>query len=210
MNASKPRLWLIGLTIPLMMASAALAQSQPYGPSGPPVARYGATPDDGYPPPPPPPRDEYGPNPSDGPGPGSSYGPQPPSTREMAQMFRARLSLRPDQDEALNAFLQAVAPPPGMERRMREDEAAARTMTTPQRLDLAISEMDQMRRVMVARAQATRLFYNQLNPDQQRAFDAMGGQSGPEAMGGPSGYGPRPEPPGGPNSAFGRGQDQPH
>jgi hypothetical protein len=209
MNASKPRLWLLGLTLPLLIAAGAQAQSQPYGPSGPPVARYGATGDDGYPPPPPPPRDGYGPQQPDGPAPSLGYGARPPSSADMAQMFRARLSLRPDQDEALNAFLQAVAPPPGMERRMREDEAAARTMTTPQRLDLAISEMDQMRRVMVGRAQATRAFYNQLNPEQQRAFDAMGGQSGPEAMSGPGGFGPRSEPPGGPNSAFGNGSGAP-
>lgn len=209
MNLPTPRLWRVGLTTSLLIASVALAQTQPYGPGGPPVVRYGATPDDGYPPPPPPPRDGYGPDQPDGPGPSSGYGAPPPSSADTARMFRDRLSLRPDQDEALTAFLQALEPPPGMARRMREDEAAARTMTTPERLDLAISEMDRTRAVMVARAEATREFYSELDPDQQRAFDAMGRQSAPETMGVPGGFAPRPEPPGDPKGGFSQRQVQP-
>ncbi len=75
-------------------------------------------------------------------------------------------------------------------------------MTTPQRMDMMMSQMDEMRRIMLARVQATKAFYAQLSPDQQHAFDVMGAQDG---EGGPGAYQDRAEPPGGPNSATGAG-----
>jgi len=173
------RVAIIGLGLSLALGGAALAQG--YGP--------------GAPPPNGPPQQ------SDG------YGPPPtPTPAEMARQLRQRLRLRPDQGVALNSFVQAVAPPPGMEEKMRRDQEAARTMTTPQRMDMMISQMDEMRRMMLARAQATKAFYAQLSPDQQHAFDLMGAEDGEGAPGGgPGAYQDRPEPPGGPNAATGVG-----
>ena len=92
--------------------------------------------------------------------------------------MRQSLRLRPDQEPALQAFLAAVAPQPGMTQRMRADDERARMLPTPQRLDRMIARMDEMRGFVVARVQATKRFYAQLTPVQQRSFDAMGEQSG--------------------------------
>jgi len=124
----------------------------------------------------------------------------------MARQLRQRLRLRPDQDVALNSFVQAVAPPPGMEQKMRHDQEAARAMTTPERMDMMMSQMDEMRRIMLSRVQATKAFYAQLSPDQQHAFDVMGAQDGGGGPGGgPGAYQDRAEPPSGPNAATGSG-----
>lgn len=184
---------MVGLAFPVIFAGA--AQAQRYGPNGPPVAQYDSSQGNGYyqggayPPP-----GNYGP-------------PRPPSAPDMAGQLRTRLQLRADQDGALNAFVQAVTPPPGMNTRMQQDQVAARTMTTPQRLDLMVSNMDQMRQLMLTRVQATKLFYAQLSPAQQRAFDAMGAQSNQGGMGGPGGgaYQGHMEPPGGPNAPVASG-----
>jgi Spy/CpxP family protein refolding chaperone len=45
-------------------------------------------------------------------------------------------------------------------------------------MDMMISNMDEMRQLMLARVQATKTFYATLTPEQQRAFDAMGAQGG--------------------------------
>jgi hypothetical protein len=172
------RIAIAGLGLSVCLAGAAIAQG--YNQSGPP---------------------SYGPPSSD------NYGPPPtPTPSEMARQIRQRLRLRPDQEVALNSFVQAVAPPPGMEEKMRHQEEAARTMTTPQRMDMMISQMDEMRRMMLSRVQATKAFYAQLTPDQQHAFDQMGAEDGPGGPGGgPGAYQDRPEPPGGPNAAAGAG-----
>jgi hypothetical protein len=161
------------VAVPLLFAG--LAQAQPYG--GPPQG-YG-----------PPPSDDYGP-------------PQPQSPDQTAAMLRRRLRLRPDQDVALNSFVRSIAPPPGMEARMRREESAARTMTTPQRLDAMMENMNEMRQVMIARVEATKAFYAQLTPEQQHAFDAMGaaGEEGGGMGPGPGAYQDRQEPYGGPNA----------
>ncbi len=111
------------------------------------------------------------------------YG-QPPSPQQMASDLRRRLMLRPDQEGALQDFVRATSPPPGMQERMYEQQQEARSLPTPQRLDMMISNMDEMRQMMLARVQATKAFYRQLTPDQQRAFDQMGAQqSGQGSMG---------------------------
>jgi len=177
------RIAIAGLSLSLCLGGAALAQG--YGPQG-----YGQSE-----------QPSYGPPPSDG------YGPPPtPSPSDMARQLRQRLRLRPDQDVALNSFVQAVAPPPGMEQKMRHDQEAARAMTTPERMDMMMSQMDEMRRIMLSRVQATKAFYAQLSPDQQHAFDVMGAQDGEGGPGGgPGAYQDRAEPPSGPNAATGAG-----
>ena len=175
-------LWIAGLGLAVMAAGG--AQAQRYGPNGPPVAQYDPSQGGAY-------------------GPPADYGPPPPqSSGDVSRQIRQRLRLRPDQEGALTAFVQAVAPPPGMDKRMQDDEAASRTMSTPQRLDMMVSNMDEMRRLMLNRVQATKAFYAQLSPAQQRVFDALGTQNarGGGPGGGPGAYQGRPEPQGGPNA----------
>lgn len=86
---------------------------------------------------------------------------------------RARaFALAPGQEAAWNAFVEATRPAPrvGAGREAMRDELAK--LDTPQRLDrmLAMSEARRVR--LVERAEATKAFYAQLSPDQQRVFDA--------------------------------------
>ena len=150
-----------------------------------------------------------------------------PATREAEHAKRLSdiLQLRPEQDGALHAYLEAIKPPEGMGDRMSDrmggdrmhgEHEGAEAMTTPQRLDHMLAHLDQMRERMAARAAATKTFYAQLSPDQQKAFDAVGDRHehgghgdhdgwrghgdhgpdghdghGPEGPGGDTGDGPR-------------------
>lgn len=107
-----------------------------------------------------------------------------------AEHLRATLQLRPDQEPALKAFLEAGKP---AERPARGDRQATANLTTPQRLDAARARMTERMARFDQRAAATKRFYAQLNPAQQKAFDAMAAQRG---MGGGKGgrHGPGPGP----------------
>jgi Spy/CpxP family protein refolding chaperone len=109
--------------------------------------------------------------------PQGQYG-QPPAPQDMARQLRQSLSLRPDQESALQDFVRAMTPPAGYQRQMYEHQLEMRTMSTPQRLDAMVSQMDEMRQTMLARVQATKAFYATLTPDQKRKFDQMGSQGG--------------------------------
>jgi hypothetical protein len=113
------------------------------------------------------------------PGPPGANG-APPSQPPMSQSqyMSQTLGLRSDQQPALQAFLAAVAAPPGLVERMRAQDAQMASMTTPQRLDAMLARMDESRGLMVSRIAATKRFYAQLTPAQQRIFDTMGAQSG--------------------------------
>jgi periplasmic protein CpxP/Spy len=113
---------------------------------------------------------QYGPPP--GP-PGANGAPPPQTPASQAQHLRTALGLRPDQDPAAQAYIRAITPPPGAQERMRQQEQNAATLPTPQRLDFALSRMDEMRTLMSAYSAATKRFYAQLTPAQQRAFDAL-------------------------------------
>jgi len=128
-------------------------------------------------------------------GPGGRGG--PPSPEMRAQMLTERLNLRPDQQAALQTFLQASQPP------QRGQLRAQRQMTTPERLDQQLAEMRQ-------RVDATKRFYAQLTPEQKQTFDstpmlAMGPDGGrPGGRGGRRGQGGPGQPGfGGPNQGFG-------
>jgi hypothetical protein len=126
-------------------------------------------------------QDQYGP--PSGP-PGANYAAPPATTASRAQRLRDTLRLRPDQDGALQIFLQAMTPPTAALDRMRRQEEATAALPTPQRLDAMLAGMDEMRDMTVARMAATKRFYGQLTPLQQRAFDALqstqgGGSGGP-------------------------------
>ena len=119
-----------------------------------------------------------------------------------AQHLRDALQLRPDQEGALTAFIQASRPPEhGMgEHRMgdRDHDGGpdGQAMTTPQRMDHMLAHMDEMHARMVAHVEATKRFYAQLTPSQQKAFDALpmhgggGRHMGGHGEHGPGGHGP--------------------
>lgn len=111
------------------------------------------------------------------PGPNGAPPSQPPMSQ--AQYMSQTLRLRPDQNGALQAFLAAVAAPQGLQERMRAEDERMGALPTPQRLDMMLSRMDKSRGMMVARIAATKRFYSQLTPEQQRIFDQMGAPRGP-------------------------------
>jgi hypothetical protein len=90
----------------------------------------------------------------------------------MAQRMRDALQLQPNQQGALAAWLAALRPSPGEAEEPRGDEAGE-TKTTPQRLDDMLAHVDRMRARLAQTADATKRFYAQLSPAQQKAFDAM-------------------------------------
>jgi periplasmic protein CpxP/Spy len=118
--------------------------------------------------------------------PQGQYG-QPPSPQDTARQLRQSLSLRPDQEGALQDFVRAMAPPADYQRKMYEQQQEMRTMNTPQRMDAMVSQMDEMRQQMLTRVQATKAFYGTLTPDQKRKFDQMGGPGGRSGGMGPGG-----------------------
>lgn len=85
-----------------------------------------------------------------------------------AEHLRAALQLRPDQEPALKAFLERPAQRPA-----RADREALVKMTTPQRLDAQRARMTERLARFDQRIAATKRFYAQLSPAQQKAFDAM-------------------------------------
>lgn len=121
---------------------------------------------------------------------------------ERAKRLAEILQLRPDQDGALHAYLEALKPPQDMGDKMRKDHDDMRAMTTPDRLDHMLAQFDKMRERIAARVAATKAFYAQLSPAQQKAFDAMGdgfghGGRGDRGPGGPGRDGHGPDGPGG-------------
>jgi hypothetical protein len=118
-----------------------------------------------------------------GPGPDRAPGPRAeahhgmrPDPAQMAQKraehLRAVLQLRPDQDGALQAFVAALQPSPGARDHMRRPDRAA-PLSTPERLDRMQARLAEHEARFRARAEATKRFYAQLTPTQQRAFDAL-------------------------------------
>ena len=120
----------------------------------------------------------------------------PESAAERAGKLRDLLQLKPAQEPALQAFVgaldsarQAMGPPGGAPQAM--------PATTPERLARMQEMMARHQAAANAMIEATRRFYDQLDPAQKRAFDAMPpmmmmhhGLGGP--MGGPGGgMGPR-------------------
>ena len=120
----------------------------------------------------------------------------------MAERLRTTLQLTSQQEAALNTYVGALAPKAGDRPDRRGDRQSMREMTTPQRLDAMAAHMAQRQQAFAARAEATKRFYAQLTPSQQKAFDAlrpagrgmggkgMGGKGMGDHRGGPHGMGP--------------------
>ncbi|GAB2870773.1 hypothetical protein GCM10027277_45150 [Pseudoduganella ginsengisoli] len=79
-----------------------------------------------------------------------------------------KLKLTAAQEPAWQTFIAAVTPTlPTM-----ADRAAAASMTTPERLDQHLAMAKQHLAKMETRVAATKVFYAQLTPEQQKTFDA--------------------------------------
>ena len=102
------------------------------------------------------------------------YGGEPaqPTPADQSDRLRQALRLRPDQEGPLQAFVAAMRPGPA-EERLRDQARLEGSLPTPQRLDAMVARMDQMRSAVLARVRATKTFYSQLTPEQQRAFDTL-------------------------------------
>jgi hypothetical protein len=138
---------LAGLALPLGLASAALAQDAP--PSG-------ATADMHH-------------------GWGDHHMGDPAERRaHMTQHLREVLQLQPAQDAALAAFIDSMKPPGGdMHPGMGHDDGAMAHLSTPELLDKMMARFDAMHSRMAAHVAATKQFYAQLTPSQQKAFDDL-------------------------------------
>jgi len=114
--------------------------------------------------------------------------PDPAAMAERrAERLRAALQLRPDQEPALKAFVGAMKPGARADRGQRP---AMAQMSTPQRLDAMRARAAERLARLDQRIAATKTFYAQLSPAQQKAFDTMaprGGMRGHHGMRGPGG-----------------------
>lgn len=121
-----------------------------------------------------------------------------------ADHMRTILQLRPEQEPAFQAFLAATKP--DIHRMEMKHDADGKPpehkmLTTPERLDLQAKRMAEHQAAFQKRAAATRAFYGQLSPSQQKVFDTLharhgGGRhmkmirrGGPGGHGGPGGPG---------------------
>lgn len=95
---------------------------------------------------------------------------------DRAEHLRAVLQLRPNQEAALTAYVQALEPPKPEAMPMAESEAK----TTPERLAAEEKMLTAHVAMMRSRMDATRRFYDQLDPAQKRAFDEL--HEGPTMM----------------------------
>lgn len=90
-----------------------------------------------------------------------------------AEHLRAALQLTPGQEPALHAYVASMKRPEGMRDHHRGDREAFAAMSTPERLDRMKARMDEHRARFEQHAAATKRFYAQLSPSQQKAFDAL-------------------------------------
>ena len=104
---------------------------------------------------------------------------------DPAEHLRAILQLKPGQEAALTAYLEAMHPKGDHERMMRM-HGEGKAKTTPEKLARMEARMAERDAAMRSRIAATKRFYDQLDPAQKRAFDElplmMGGHRGPMPM----------------------------
>jgi protein CpxP len=130
---------------------------------------------------------------------GGPMGPRHHDPEAHAQYLRDSLQLRPDQEPALKAYLEATKPDiRKFEMKHGEGMPAEKPkmLTTPERLDRQAKMMADHQAAFQKSADATRAFYAALSPSQQKAFDVLHarGHGGPRMkvmrMGGPGRPGP--------------------
>lgn len=85
--------------------------------------------------------------------------------------LRDLLQIRPEQEPALKAYVEATKGDHPRDHLVRVDRASDKS--TLERLDEMESRMAEQQAAMKARIAATRAFYSQLDARQKKAFDAM-------------------------------------
>ncbi|MGA0605800.1 Spy/CpxP family protein refolding chaperone [Phenylobacterium sp. VNQ135] len=88
------------------------------------------------------------------------------------QHLKDVLQLRPNQEPALKAFLEATRPEHGEHHVVKFEKGAAQKPTS-ERLAEMEAKADEHHAAMKKRIAATRTFYAQLDEKQKKAFDAM-------------------------------------
>ena len=86
--------------------------------------------------------------------------------------FKRILQVTPNQEGAWNMWAAAMRPSQGMQQQHHGHEEFER-MTTPERIDRMRQMRAQRNAEMDRRADATKVFYTQLTPPQQKAFDEV-------------------------------------
>jgi periplasmic protein CpxP/Spy len=103
---------------------------------------------------------------------------------DAAEHLRTMLQLKPSQEPALAAYMAAVKPAHEHEHIVEmSDHRDAKT--TPQRLADMEAQMAAHTAAMHGRVEATRRFYDQLEPSQKKVFDEMPIMMGPMMPMGP-------------------------
>lgn len=89
---------------------------------------------------------------------------------DTAEHLRNMLQLKPNQESALQTYVAAMHPE-RHELSKADDPMAPRT--TPERLALMQKHLEEHTAMMRAQLDATRRFYDQLDPGQKKAFDEL-------------------------------------
>lgn len=117
----------------------------------------------------------------------------------ITERLRTSLQLTPQQEAALTTYVSTLTTRGGERGERRADRQAMRDLPTPARLDAMAARMAERQQAFAVRAEATKRFYAQLTPTQQKAFDALrpagrgqghGGRHGGGMGGGMGGGGP--------------------
>ena len=91
--------------------------------------------------------------------------------------LKTALKITPAQEGAWTTFTTASQPPARGER-SPQDREAFKNLNTPQRIDMMEKRMAERQAHMKQRGDATKAFYAQLAPDQQKVFDERGMRHG--------------------------------
>ena len=99
--------------------------------------------------------------------------------RHVTQL-KAELKLQPNQEAAWNAFANTTQPGKHSVNKVdrQAKHEAFKNMNTPQRLDKMVARSGQRHKHLVHRSETVKQFYAQLNPEQQKVFDAKGHRFG--------------------------------
>ncbi len=92
---------------------------------------------------------------------------------DQAEHLRTMLQLKPGQEAALTAYLAAVQPTRHPETIVEMSNHDGAPKTTPQRLAEMETRLAEQTAQGKARIEATRKFYDQLEPSQKKVFDEL-------------------------------------
>lgn len=91
---------------------------------------------------------------------------------ERVAQLKGKLQLSAAQEAAWSSYTSAMKPPVRAAGEARPARVDMSQLTTPQRLDRMQARQAERSARFAARAEATRSFYAQLSPEQQKTFDA--------------------------------------